>query len=139
MTETNEVTMTGGVDERRPGWVAVAAIWIALSGAFSGAISAWGAISGGVTVEGLLLVGYALVLVTIAVGIFLLKKWAYWAFVAVVILAAMNIAADLLLVGLDIPPGARISIPQVIRLMVSIAWLVYFFTKPVRNAFEIAW
>jgi len=125
---------TTSVDERRPGWVALASILLFIS-ASVGAFSCLA--THGLSLVGLLLFALNAGLVAIAAGVMLLKKWGYWAYIGVTALGVMNIVADLALVALSMAPRETITVMGVVRGLIGTAWLVYFFTEPVKAAFGL--
>ena len=131
MTASN---VMADVDERRPGWVALASILLFISAGI-GAVSCL--LTHGVSVVGLVLFALNAGLVSIAAGVMLLKKWAYWAYIGVTALSVMSVAADFLLVALSMAPRETVTVIGVARGVIATAWLVYFFTDPVKSAFGL--
>lgn len=123
------------LDKRRPGWVALASILL-FAGAALGGISAL--YTHGMNFIGVALFLFNVGLLVVAGGVMLLKKWAYWAYIGLAAFVAMSVAADMLLVTLDMAPPETVTVLKLVRGVISIVWMVYFFTEPVRRAFDIA-
>lgn len=69
----------------------------------------------------------------IAYGLFTLKKWAYWVYLVMNVVAAISF-----MVALDITT-LQTNLMKIIPILISIAWIGYFLTRPVRTAFRIEW
>ena len=132
-----ELTNTPDLESRRPGWVSLAAILLALAAVFNGAKLV---ISGGSInpISAVFLI-YFVLLFIVSAGLMQLKTWAYWAFLAVTVLGVFSITADILLFFLGLATNAEILPIQFIQLAIAIGWLIYFSTKEVREAFEVRW
>lgn len=126
--------MEDDIETRRPGGVTVAAMLLVITSMLNGVLTLF--LQQPPLVKGALIV-LCLGVLGVAIGLFVLKKWAYWAFIGLATLSAMSTAIDLVFVGLGIAPTNDRLLIQIVQTMLAVAWLVYFATAPVRRAFEI--
>lgn len=126
--------MEDDIEKRRPGGVTVAAMLLVVAGMLNGGLTLF--LQQPLLVKGFLLVLYLGVL-GVAIGLLLLKRWAYWAFLGLATLSAMSTLIDLVFVGLGIAPASDRLLIQLAQAVIAVAWLAYFATAPVRRAFGI--
>lgn len=126
--------MEDEIESRRPGGVTLAATLLVIAGMLNIVFTLL--LQQPLPVKGLLLMIYVGVL-GVAVGLFVLKKWAYWAFIGLATLSAMSTAIDLVFIALGIAPTNDTFLIQVVQTVIAVVWVVYFATLPVRRAFEI--
>jgi hypothetical protein len=132
MTEENVTNNESEVDENVKTWVYIAS-FISIVGATYSVFTV--VIPAGFTMGGRIALSYTLLLVGIAIALPMFKKWAYWAFLAVMTFNIIDIITDLMLVAVDMSPYRPVGIPLFINFAISIAWVTYFLKAPVRVAF----
>lgn len=84
-----------------------------------------------------ILVLYYLISLVIGIGVFNLKKWAYWSFIIFQFLYLVPVLVDLIMVILGIARVEIIPVSEMARVGFGVAWLLYFSSSSVRMAFGL--
>ena len=132
MTEENLTNTKSEIDENVKTWVYIAA-FVSIVGALYSLFTV--VIPAGFTLGGRIALSYTVLLVGIAIALPMFKKWAYWAFLAVMAFNVIDIITEFMLLAVDMTPVRPVGIPLFINCAISIAWISYFLTNPVRTAF----
>lgn len=132
MTEENITNNKSEVGDNVRTWVYIAS-FVSITSAVYSVFTA--VIPAGFTLEGRIALSYTILLLSIAIALPMFKKWSYWAFLAVMAFNVIDIITDLMLVSVDMVPFRSIGIPLFVNFAISIVWISYFLTHPVRVAF----
>ena len=84
-----------------------------------------------------ILVLYYLIALVIGIGVFNLKKWAYWSFIIFQFLSLVPVLVDIIIVILGIARAEIIPVSEMVRVGFGVAWLLYFSSSSVRIAFGL--
>ena len=132
--EAREVSNQEDVDSKRPGGVALAAIWLMIS---SGASCVSVFMSGNFSGLSIALLVFSTIAFLTSFAALALKKWAYWVFLGLVVLLGLNNLSDVMLWALGVSPYTAFQISFITSVIIPLAITVYFFTQPVRQAFGV--
>ncbi|MCG7200221.1 hypothetical protein MD273_10850 [Marinobacter pelagius] len=132
--EAREVSNQKDIDSKRPGGVALAAIWLMIS---SGASFVSVLMSGNFSGLSIALLAFSVIAFLTSFAVIALKKWAYWVFLILVALLGLNNLSDVMLWGLGVAPDQEFQISFITSVIIPVAITVYFFTQPVRQAFGV--
>lgn len=132
--EGQNVSNEVDIDSKRPGGVALAAIWLMIS---SGAAMVSLLIGSNLSGLFLAVIAFFLVALVTSFAVIALKKWAYWVFLSVVVLLGLNNLSDSMLLALGISPDTNFQISHVTSVIIPLAVAAYFCTQTVRQAFGV--
>lgn len=123
-------------DSKRPGGVALAVIWLIIGSvvnllglAMSAPLSRFSWVLG----------AFFATAIIVSCAAFALKRWAYWAFLAIVVLLALNNLSDLMLLAVGMRPEVELQISHITSTIISFAVAIYFCTSSVKQAFGVEW
>lgn len=134
--EAREVSNQEDIDSKRPGGVALAAIWLMIS---SGASFVSVLMSGDSSRLSIALIAFSIIAFLTSFAAIALKKWAYWVFLVLVVLLGLNNLSDVMLWALGVSPDTEFQISFVTSIIIPLAITAYFCTQSVRRAFGVDW
>jgi phosphatidylserine synthase len=134
--EAREVSNQENIDSKRPGGVALAAIWLMISSGASFVSVLMGGNFSGLSIA---LMAFSVIAFLTSFAAIALKKWAYWVFLTLVVLLGLNNISDVMLWGLGVSPDQEFQISFITSILIPVAITAYFCTQPVKQAFGVDW
>lgn len=134
--EAQEVSNQEDLDSKRPGGVALAAIWLMIS---AGASFISLVMGGGFSGLSIALMAFSVIAFLTSFAVIALKKWAYWVFLTLVVLLGLNNLSDFMLWAVGMLPNEEFQISFVTSVIIPLAISVYFCTQSVKDAFGVDW